>query len=261
MTQIPHNTTNVPVTPPVSLADIPVLAYADSFFLKEYVDGTTTVTFGPEDDFSKLVNDPVAIESAIESAERTMLDGSKQRGQRTVTFENVTAPLEVALGTPKFARLADRTQDDAAAPNRGAPMVFFRGYRDGRARKGVCYVERMNPLTGTDVEAFAYNTELSFASVEWFDARSSLITISAVSPASAAQGATVSHTGTGLTNVTAVRLKTGSTVVATVTTFSTKTGTSLAYAVPTGLTVGTAYGVFAVAGGQETAAGTLTRAS
>lgn len=166
-----HVIASVPVTPPVSAAEIPTLDYTHTLYLQAYVDGSATVTFVEADNYSGLIPGAFALASSSDSTERVMLSGQRQRGKRTVTVDNQTVRVEAAFGTPKFATLGDRSFNDDAAANQGEPLVFFRGYPDGRAQKGICYVEKMDAEGDPEADQFGYDLELSFVNVEWFDAR------------------------------------------------------------------------------------------
>lgn len=167
-----HIVSSVPFTPPISDAEIASLPYAHRFYLKAMPATGATVSFTAADRFDEYMPDAMPLESTVDSTERTMLSGDKQRGKRTVGHDSQTVRVEVFMGTPRHTLLAARAFDDeGGGAERGKPLVFYRGFPDGRAKVGITYVERMNAEGDAEAEQFGYDTEFSFKNVRWFDGR------------------------------------------------------------------------------------------
>ena len=250
--------TNVSIAAPSQDAIFVAQPEKHSFYLKAFSGGASVTTFAEGDNYADDVIGALPFSSAAEAAELIALSGKRFRGDRTITAENQTARIQVFLGQEKHTRLYDRLVTRKKAPFQGAPLAFVRGFPDGLGVQGVAYVENMVGEGDPGADAFGYDFEFSFDNeFDYVDIRAIPVYTSAT-PAGGPAGTVQTVNGQKLTSVTRVEFRTaGGVVTQSVTNFTTQSATQLVYATPAGLTNGTTYNRFLLAGGTEVAAGTF----
>lgn len=264
-----HTISGREVTPREALQGILVDSKA-AIYIAEFPAGGAAATFTEADNYSDVLVGDVSADYSREGSERVTVSGRTIRANGRVTFEaRGGVELHAAEGTPKFARLEKVDPVRGKAVTGGNPggdlaVLLFSEGRSGF--KGILNIDKLVTPMGSD-EGYFHLADLVYSELEYFPASDNPVaapvvtpTFTSKTPVSGPIGTTTTATGTGFTPVTAAQFRTTgtTTVVATQNTFGAgRTATSLPFAVPAGLTVGTSYDVFLVHPNGAVAAGSF----